>query len=259
MGKKFTILTANYNAGKYLNDWADSILAQSYRPLEVIFVEDKSTDDSLKIIKKIYSKFDKKNIEFKLVCSPKKLFCGSSYNLALKESSGNYFGILDSDDMLEPFACDFIVDLYERFSQATWIYTQYNKYNRKMDRIIKKGFCHHPGKKKTILEMERKHINTYGHWRTFSDRILNNKNLFGNGLKCCIDKHLGIRLEEEGIGMFVDKVCYRYRTRSRGENSIVYRYKLKDIRLKVVQEAKNRRKNSGKKIYKILEYNIYDN
>ena len=251
--KKFTILTANYNAGKYLNDWADSILAQEYRPLEVIFVEDKSTDNSLKIIKKISKEFSKKNIEFKLIQHSKKLFCGTAYNLALKNATGYYFGVLDSDDMLEPFAIKFIVDIYEKNPEVAWIYTQYNKYNKSMSRIIKRGFCHRPKNKSNILINERKGVNTYGHWRTFSDRILSNKNLFGKGLKCCIDKNLGIKLEELGNGMFVDKVCYRYRTRSKRERSIVHKYDLKKSRTLVTHRAKKRRKKI-KKIYSILKY-----
>ncbi len=257
MNKKFTILTANYNAGKYLQDWADSILVQKYRPLEVIFVEDKSKDKSLKIIKKISKKFMEKEIDFKLIQSSKKLYCGSAYNLALKNATGNYFGIVDSDDMLESFACEFIVKIYEKNPGVAWIYTQYNKYNRKMNRIIKKGFCKHPGKKKTILQMERKNSNTYGHWRTFSNRVESVENLFGKNLKCCVDKHLGMRLEEEGVGAFVDKICYKYRTRSKTENSIVHRYDLKKNRGEVIKRAELRRKKakrkSGKKIYAILK------
>jgi len=254
--KKFTILTANYNAGKYLNDWAESILVQEYRPLEVIFVEDKSKDDSLKIIKKISKKFLEKGIEFKLIQPSKKLFCGSAYNLALKNAIGSYFGVLDSDDMLENFAVKFIVDIYEKHQNVAWIYTQYNKYNRKMNRIIKRGFCKHPGKGKTILQMEGKYINIYGHWRTFSDRIKKKKNLFGSGVKCCVDKHLGMRLEEEGVGMFVDKVCYKYRTRSKGESSIVYAYPLKRTRREVVRRAEKRRKKIN--IYPISRYKNND-
>jgi len=252
MNKKFTILTAAYNSGKYMQDWADSIISQKYRPLEVVCIEDKSTDNTLKVLKKVSKKIKKEGIEFRFIEHTKKLFCGSAYNMALKKATGDYFGVLDSDDMLEPFACNFIVDIYERYPEVAWIYTQYNKYNRNMDRVIKKGFCHYPGKKNTILFRERKRINTYGHWRTFSNRISINKDLFGKGLKCCVDKHLGIRLEEEGHGMFVDKICYKYRTRSRGENSIVHRYDLKAVREKVVRKAKIRRK--GKKVYSILQY-----
>ena len=161
--KKFTILTANYNAGRYLNDWADSILVQKYRPLEVVFVEDKSNDDSLSIIKKTSKKFNDNNIEFKLIQSHKKLYCGSAYNLALKNGTGEYFGVLDSDDMLESFACDFIVNMYEENPEVAWIYTQYNKYNRKMDRIIKRGWCAAPSKK-SIFYIEKKGQNIFSHW-----------------------------------------------------------------------------------------------
>jgi glycosyltransferase involved in cell wall biosynthesis len=253
MSEKFSILTATYNCAKYLNDWANSILNQDYDNIEVVLVDDHSKDKTNDIVKGFYKKFKDKNIEFKYLKSPKKLFCGSAYNLALKNANGTYFGILDSDDMLESFACKTIVEIYDKNPKIAWIYTQYNKYNRRMDRIIRKGFCRYPGKGKTILEKEKKHVNTYGHWRTFSNRINSFDNLFGDGLKCCVDKNLGIRLEECGIGMFVNKICYKYRTRTKGENSIVHKYKLRDIRQEVVQNAK-RRRHKNKKIFPILKY-----
>jgi len=249
---KFTILTASYNSGRYLNDWADSILLQKYRPLEVVIVEDMSQDNSLHVLKKQINRFKLNNIEVKFIVNNKKMYCGSSYNLAFKKSTGYYFGILDSDDALEPFVVEYIVDLYEKNKNISWIYTQYNKYNRKMDRIIKRGFCRVPSNKKSILDMEKNGINTYGHWRTFSNRIHLKKNLFGKGLKCCVDKHLGFRLEEEGIGMFVDKVCYKYRTRSKGEKSVVFSNNLKKEREKICNIFVKRRKKNNNKIYGIL-------
>jgi len=225
---------------------------QKYRPIEVVFVEDKSTDKSFKTMKKISSKFLEKGIELKLIQSPKKLFCGSAYNLAHSHATGSYCGVLDSDDMLEPFAVEFIVDIYEKNPEVAWIYTQYNKYNKSMNRIIKRGFCSCPEKGKSILTIEKRDVNIYGHWRTFSDSIINPENLFGKGLKCCVDKHLGFRLEEEGVGMFVDEVCYKYRYRSRKEGSIVFSCPLKKTKSEVMNRAKKRRK--GKKVYSILKY-----
>lgn len=254
MNKKFTILTSAYNSGRYIEAWADSIMSQKYRPLEVVCIEDVSIDNTWVMLKKFSKKIESEGIEFKLIKNTKKLFCGSSYNKGFRKVTGSYIGILDSDDMLEPFACEFIVGIYEKFSNVTWIYTQYNKYNRRMDRIIKRGFCQHPGKNKSILQMERNNINVYGHWRTFSNRIKSNRNLFGRGLKGGVDKHLGIRLEEEGVGMFVDRECYKYRTRTRGEKSIVHTYSLKKIRASIVAEAKKRRKKNRSKVYSILKY-----
>jgi len=253
MPKKFTILTATYNSKRYIREWADSILWQKYRPLEVVCVDDKSKDSTVSILKDFVKEFEKNDISLKVISSSKKIYCGSAYNLALKNATGSYFGVLDSDDMLEPFACEFIVRIYEKYHKINWIYTQYNKYNRTMTRVIKKGFCNCPGKNKTILLQESRNKNTYGHWRTFSDRLSNMDNLFGKGLRCCVDKHLGIRMEEIGRGMFVDKICYRYRTRIKGEKSIVHLYKLKDVRAMVVRQAKKRRRE-GKKVYSISKY-----
>ena len=50
---KFSILIANYNNGKFFKDCYDSILAQEYKNWETIILDDKSTDDSVEVIKKI--------------------------------------------------------------------------------------------------------------------------------------------------------------------------------------------------------------
>jgi len=48
---KFSILMANYNAGKYIKDAIKSVLGQTYKDWELIIVDDKSTDNSIKIIR----------------------------------------------------------------------------------------------------------------------------------------------------------------------------------------------------------------
>ena len=252
MNKKFTILTASYNCARYLPELAESVIKQTYRPIEHVVVNDKSTDNTLEVIKKIEKLYKKNNIEFKFINSSKKLYCGSAYNLALKNATGNYFGVLDSDDMLEDFACEYIVKIYEKYPNVTWIYTQYNKYNRRGDRIIKRGYCSHPGRKENLLSAANKRIHRFSHWRTFSDRLPNKKIIFQKKLRCCVDKNMGYRMEEQGIGMFVDKVCYKYRTRSKGEESIVHAYPLKKIRAEVVKKAEKRRKKNN--TYPVLKF-----
>jgi len=254
MSKKFTILTSSYNCARYLPELVNSVIAQTYRPIEHVLVNDKSTDGTMKIIGNIREKYKKAGIEFKFINAPRKLYCGSAYHLGLKNATGNYFGVLDSDDALEPYACKFVAGLYEKFHQVGWVYTQYNKYNRSMDRIIKRGWCNVPNKKGTLLSMAKKGIHKYSHWRTFSDRVPNRNTLFKKRLRCCVDKYLGYRLEELAIGMFADKVCYRYRTRRKGEKPIVHFEPLREVWTKVINEAKRRRKEQQIKCYKILKY-----
>jgi len=260
MNKKFTILTSCYNGERYLKDWAKSIMRQDYRPIEVVFVDDKSIDKTINIIEKLSDKFEQKDIQLKIIKAQKKLYCGSGYNLALRKATGEFFGVLDADDMLENYACSYVINLYNKYSNIAWIYTQYNKYNRKMDRIIRRGFCQCPPKGESILSMEKKRINTYGHWRTFSNRFSNCdtvfKKIFQKHLRCCVDKHLGIRLEEFGPGMFVNKVCYRYRTRSSGEKSIIHSEPLRRTRIQVCAAAKTRRKRRKLRIYPIVKCKV---
>ena len=47
-----SILITNFNKDKYLNDTIQSCLAQNYKKKEILIFDDKSTDNSLKILKK---------------------------------------------------------------------------------------------------------------------------------------------------------------------------------------------------------------
>jgi len=257
MNKKFVILTATYNCEKYLGDWASSIIRQTYRPIDVVLVNDSSKDNTFKVVDKITRKFQKNDIDFEFLNPSKKLYCGGSYALALRKSrGGTYFGVLDADDMLEPFACEFVAEIYRKNSKVCWIYTQHNKYNRLMNRVIKKGFCSHPGDKSMLLA-EKRGEQIYSHWRTFSNRFKNQElifsKLFDRRLRCCVDKSLGYRLEENGIGMFVDKVCYRFRRRNKKEQSISFFYPLRKTKKIVIKQAEKRRKK-GAIVYPIKRY-----
>ena len=66
MGKKLvSILIPCYNAEKYLDDCLNAILNQSYDNIELIIVNDGSTDNSEKIIDSYYKKFN--NFSKKLI------------------------------------------------------------------------------------------------------------------------------------------------------------------------------------------------
>ena len=251
MIKKFTILTATYNCGLYLFDWANSIIAQDYKNIEVVLIDDCSKDNTEQVVKNISKKFLTANIKFLYIKNKKRLYCGSSYHLCLKHATGEYLGVLDADDVLEPFACSYVANLYNKYPQVSWIYTQHNKYNKRMDRVIKKGFCHKP-KKKTLLYCEKKGLQVFSHWRTFSKR-LKKINIFKKRLKGCVDKYMGYKMEELGVGLFANKVCYRYRRRTRGQHPISHSEPLRKIKREIIREIEERRINKNIYIYPIYD------
>ncbi len=249
--KLFSILTAARNVKLFMDDWVKSIFVQKYRPLEVVFVDDNSTDGSFDKILELYPRFCEEDISLKIIHNEKRMHCGSSYAIAWENSSGYYFGILDGDDMLEEGAIEYIVDLYEKFPDVTYIYTQFMKCNAKMKRG-KIGFSCRPKKGMSLLDMANEGKHAYSHWRTFSKRFPKLTKIWGRGLRVGIDKYMGYRLEEFGKGMFVNKVCYKYRGLrpgciSKTKNAI-------DAWKRISTEARLRRKRYNLKPYPIVVY-----
>jgi len=247
MNNKFTILTASNNCGKYLKGWSDSIIAQTYRPLEVVFVDDKSKDKTRKIIRELSKKITDSGIEFKHVVNSKRRYCSSSYNKALMLATGDYFGVLDADDTLKKTAVEYVYNLYQEYEDIAWIYTQFDICNMSMKKK-KRGWCKAPTKGRCLLDLGAKHA--FSHWRTFSRRIERLDKIFQRGLRCAVDKYMGYRLEELGPGLFTDRVCYRYRQRysfsiSTSENT-------KGSWAKIRKEAKKRRKLYSYEAYPII-------
>ena len=85
-----------YNVAPYLGEAFDSILNQSLKEIEIIAVNDGSTDNSQEIIEK-YQQKDARIISF----SQENQGQSVARNLALKHATGEYIYMMDSDDVLE--------------------------------------------------------------------------------------------------------------------------------------------------------------
>lgn len=251
--RKFSILTASYNKGEFLNDWFRSIIAQKYRPLEVVFVNDCSTDNTLNILEDFKKEFSDNGIEFILVNNEKRLYCGSSYKELLSHATGSYFGVLDSDDMLVDDAVEYIMKKYDKYKDVTWIYTQFQICDMNMNHR-RKGFCSCPKSGESLLDLGKKRIHGFGHWRTFCYRFPRSDKIFGKKLKCGVDKFMGYRLEEFGKGMFVDRVCYKYRQHPVGSpKSVSSTKEAIDVWSDIKKRAEARRKRYNLKPFPVIK------
>ena len=92
-----SIIVPVYNTEKYLRKCIDSILAQTYRDIEVILVDDGSTDGSGAICDE-YEKTD----ERVRVIHKENGGQATARNMALDEARGEYVGFVDSDDYISP-------------------------------------------------------------------------------------------------------------------------------------------------------------
>ncbi len=103
--KLVSVIIPIYNTAQYLSKCLDSILLQTYSNIEVILINDGSTDDSLIICQD----YLKKNPRFRLINKCNTGQSDSRY-IGFKASSGEYIYCVDSDDYIEPNAIQTLVD-----------------------------------------------------------------------------------------------------------------------------------------------------
>lgn len=94
---KISVIIPVYNVEKYLSECLDSVIGQTYTNLEIILVDDGSTDASGALC----NEYAKKDERIKVVHKSNG-GVSSARNVALKEISGKYFAFIDSDDVVLP-------------------------------------------------------------------------------------------------------------------------------------------------------------
>lgn len=91
---KFSIIIPNYNNGKFLEKCLNSVLNQTYKNYEIIFIDDMSEDNSLDIANRLLKK------PHKVLKVPYKKYNGGTRNIGIMEATGDYIMCIDSDDWL---------------------------------------------------------------------------------------------------------------------------------------------------------------
>lgn len=211
MTSVFTLITASFNNLQYLDTWMDSILLQDYRPLRVVFVDDFSNDSTESNFHKYGQKLGQKDIQCNYIRNRKRMFYGSCLKTGYENCKGDFFGCLDADDALMEGAVSSVMNQYNLNPNIQYIYTQFMSCNYELSNM-KKGFSSMPPEGSSLLDEGRKNKHCYSHFRTFSNRIERIDKIWGEGMKCAVDKFMGYRLEELAKGMFLDRPCYLWRT-----------------------------------------------
>jgi glycosyltransferase involved in cell wall biosynthesis len=89
-----SVIITNYNYGNYVADAIESVIAQDYKALEIIVVDDGSTDNSIKIISSYLPNVNLVKKENGGVSSAR--------NFGIAHATGKYIAYLDADDFWEP-------------------------------------------------------------------------------------------------------------------------------------------------------------
>lgn len=91
-----SVLICAYNAGHYFAEALEAVLGQTYRNLEIVLVNDGSTDDTLAIAKD----FQGRDGRIRIISNPCNLGFIASLNIGLDAVKGEYIARTDADDIV---------------------------------------------------------------------------------------------------------------------------------------------------------------
>jgi len=107
-GKLVSVIVPTYNGEKHIAATLNSIINQDYENLEIIVVNDASTDKTLNIAEEILQNSGRK---FKIINHEKNSGVSTARNTGIKNSSGEYVWFCDGDDLAEK---NFVSSLYKK-------------------------------------------------------------------------------------------------------------------------------------------------
>ncbi len=89
-----SIVLGTYNRADIVCQSLDSLISQTYRPIEVIVVDDASTDQTGQVLRD----YANRHGEVRVICLSKNLGPGGARNTGIREAKGGYIAIMDDDD-----------------------------------------------------------------------------------------------------------------------------------------------------------------
>lgn len=113
MGLGVSVVIANYNYGRFLGECIESVLAQTYAPIDVIVVDDGSTDNSREVLARYGSRVH-------AILQPNR---GQSIALGagVAAARGDLVCLLDSDDWWKPDKIRRVVDVFTAHPDVSWL------------------------------------------------------------------------------------------------------------------------------------------
>lgn len=201
-----SILVANFNNGRFITETLDSAVGQTYPNIEIVIVDDGSTDDSISIVEAyILSHGD---VKIKFLKNDDNKGCGRIKRQCVECSDGEFFTFLDPEDTIVPEAVETLMKVHMDHSEYGIVYCTHYLCNEKLE---PQGISTYPGaipQGQSHLTSEGGHISALAICR----RQVYDKTLgIDASYQVSEDQDLYLKMEEQAPVCFIDQPLYYYR------------------------------------------------
>ncbi|MDI6788821.1 MAG: glycosyltransferase, partial [Planctomycetota bacterium] len=223
-----SVIIPTYNSDKYLAEAIESALDQTYKNLEIIVVDDGSTDNTRELVKQYESKIHyiyQENQER-----------SAARNTGIKYSRGKYLQFLDADDIILPEKLELQVDFLENNLDYAVVYSDIRSFND-FDRtkLTPKNCKFYSGN--ILKELLRDNFISV-HPALIRRLCIDKVGLFQVRFNLCEDWDFWLRVAYAGYKFYyMDKVLALYRWH--GDNTCSDYLKLARARLEVIKSVDN--------------------
>lgn len=200
-----SVIIPAYNREKFIRETVDSVLNQTYKNIELVVVDDGSTDDTLEILKEYGDKII-------VLQHPGRVNKGQSaaINLGLISSNGKYVAILDSDDLFALKKVQLQVEFLENNPDVGLVYGNgygVNEKGEKIYRIYGAGHREESKPEKVLLDCYFLLPNNSMIRRNVLERVGG----FDETLRSAQDHDMAIRVAEITKLAYIDEELFYYR------------------------------------------------
>lgn len=209
---KISIIIPVYNSEKFLSQCLDSVIRQSLKEIEIICINDGSTDNSLNILEG-YANNDKRI----LVINKENEGGGKARNIAIKQANGEYLFFVDSDDWIEEKTCENLYSISNKYNLDLLQTTSFNKFRENTEITEITDFIEKP--KYDIISGKEfsanNYTNSYSWGKLWNSQFLKKNNLSFSEYYVGQDQIITFKsfLFAKRV-LTIDYKCYNYRIHS---------------------------------------------
>lgn len=127
---KVSVIIPAFNCEPYIGDCLRSVIAQTERDLEIIVVDDGSTDGSLQVVKEIAAS----DARITVYAQPHSGFPGVSRNVGLSHAQARFVTLLDGDDLYHPGKIKESLAVFEEFDGIEIVFHDYKPFQKELDK-----------------------------------------------------------------------------------------------------------------------------